>query len=141
AATIPASRMWHQGRTKHIFIQSLRGLLPDEILDRSKKGFGIPLNRWFRGPLRPLVRELLLSEACRKRPIFHEAYLQRLISRQEQGRPLDFHMWTLMSFELWCRTFLDRKCSPPTVRSTKRAAAAAVRPATKRRPLPARSTL
>ena len=63
AATIPADWKWHQGRTKHIFIKSLRGLLPDEILDRSKKGFGVPLNRWFRGPLRPLVRELLLSDS------------------------------------------------------------------------------
>jgi asparagine synthase (glutamine-hydrolysing) len=120
AATIPSEWQWQRGRTKHIFIKSLRGLLPDEILDRSKKGFGVPLNRWFRGPLRPLVRELLLSESCRKRRIFNEAYLNRLITRQEQGRPLDFHMWTLMSFELWCRTFLDRKYTsaiPPTTKS------------------------
>jgi len=141
AATIPANWMWHQGRTKHIFIKSLRGLLPDEVLDRPKRGFGVPLNRWFRGPLRPLVRELLLSDTCRKRGIFNEAYLNRLITRQEQGRLLDFHMWTLMSFELWCRTFLDRMYSPPAAKPTKRSAAAAARPATKRRPLPARSML
>ena len=137
AATIPADWKWHQGRTKHIFIKSLRGLLPDEILDRSKKGFGVPLNRWFRGPLRPLVRELLLSDSCRKRGIFNEAYLNRLITRQEQGRSLDFHMWTLMSFELWCRTFLDRKYTP-TVSSAKRPAAAP-RPPAQRRPLAAKS--
>ena len=137
AATIPADWKWHQGRTKHIFIKSLRGLLPDEILDRSKKGFGVPLNRWFRGPLRPLVRELLLSDSCRKRGIFNEAYLNRLITRQEQGRSLDFHMWTLMSFELWCRTFLDRKHTP-TVSPAKKPAAAPRHPA-QRRPLAAKS--
>ena len=138
AATIPADWKWHRGRTKYIFVKALRGLLPDEILDRSKKGFGVPLNRWFRGPLRPLVRELLLSDSCRKRGIFDETYLSRLITRQEQGRPLDFHLWTLMSFELWCRTFLDRKSSP-VVPPVKKSALAAARLTTHRRPMAAKS--
>jgi asparagine synthase len=72
------------------------------------------LNRWFRGPLRPLVRELLLSDTFRRRGIFNGAYVKRLIERQEQGRPLDLHLWTLMSFELWCRTFMDRRTTPVT---------------------------
>ena len=114
AATIPAEWKLHRGRTKHIFVKALRGLLPDEVLDRSKKGFGVPLNRWFRGPLRPLVKELLLSDTFRRRGIFNFAYVRRLIERQEQGRPLDLHLWTLMSFELWCRTFLDRRTAPVT---------------------------
>jgi len=70
------------------------------------------LNRWFRGPLRSLVKELLLSDTFRRRGIFDAAYVKRLIERQEQGRPLDLHLWTLMSFELWCRTFLDRRAAP-----------------------------
>jgi asparagine synthase (glutamine-hydrolysing) len=137
AASISADWKWHRGRTKYIFVKALRGLLPDEILDRSKKGFGVPLNRWFRGPLRPLVRELLLSDSCRKRGIFDETYLIRLITRQEQGRPLDLHLWTLMSFELWCRTFLDRKSSP-VVPPVKKSALAA-RLTTHRRPMAAKS--
>jgi asparagine synthase (glutamine-hydrolysing) len=108
AATIPGDWKLRRGKTKQIFIKALRGWLPDEVLDRSKKGFGVPLNRWFRGPLRPLVRELLLSDTSRRRMIFDDMYVKRLIERQEQGRPLDSHLWTLMSFELWCRTFLDR---------------------------------
>jgi len=114
AATIPADWKLHRGKTKHIFVKALRGLLPDEVLDRSKKGFGVPLNRWFRGPLRPLVKELLLSDTFRRRGIFDAAYVKRLIERQEQGRPLDLHLWTLMSFELWCRTFMDRRTAPVT---------------------------
>ena len=114
AATIPAEWKLHRGKTKQIFVKALRGFLPDEILDRSKKGFGVPLNRWFRGPLRPLVKELLQSDTFRRRGIFDAAYVKRLIERQEQGRPLDLHLWTLMSFELWCRTFLDRRTAPVT---------------------------
>ena len=138
AATIPADWKRCRGRTKYIFVKSLRGLLPDAILDRPKKGFGVPLNRWFRGPLRPLVRELLLSETCRKRGIFDEAYLSRLITRQEQGRPLDLHIWTLMSFELWCRTFLDRKSSS-AVPPIKKSAMAAARPPAHKRQMVAKS--
>jgi asparagine synthase (glutamine-hydrolysing) len=114
AATIPADWKLHRGKTKQIFVKALRGRLPDEILDRSKKGFGVPLNRWFRGPLKPLVKELLLSDTFRRRGIFDVAYVRRLIERQEQGRPLDLHLWTLMSFELWCRTFMDRRTTPVT---------------------------
>ncbi|HEU4686140.1 MAG TPA: asparagine synthase (glutamine-hydrolyzing) [Nitrospira sp.] len=113
AATIPADWKLRRGRTKYVFVKMLRGWLPDEILDRPKKGFGVPLNRWFRGPLRHVLREVLLSEACRARGIFDEAYVQRLIARHENGRPLDLHLWTIMSFELWCRTFLDRSSRAP----------------------------
>ena len=106
-ATIPAGWKLNRGRTKHIFVKALRGWLPDEILDRPKQGFAVPLDRWFRGPLRPLYREILLSDTSRKRGIFDETFLRRLFTRHEQGRQLDPHIWTLMSFELWCRTFLD----------------------------------
>ena len=134
AATIPADWKLYRGKTKHIFVKSLRGCLPDEVLDRPKKGFGVPLNRWFRGPLRPLVRELLLSDTARARGIFNEAYVNRLIARQEQGRPLDLHIWTLLSLELWCRTFLDQRSSPP-VRQAKKSTSTVSRPAGQRRPL------
>ncbi len=114
AASIPAGWKLQHGRTKHIFIKALRGWLPDEILDRPKQGFAVPLDRWFRGPLRPMYREILLSDTCRKRGIFNPEFLLRLFARQEQGRQLDPHIWTLMSFELWCRTFLDRRSAPVT---------------------------
>lgn len=112
AARIPADWKLRQGRTKHIFIKALRGWLPDEILDRPKQGFAVPLDGWFRGPLRPLYRDILLSDTCRKRGIFDEQFLRHLFARQERGRQLDPHIWTLMSFELWCRTFLDARSAP-----------------------------
>jgi asparagine synthase (glutamine-hydrolysing) len=57
---------------------------------------------------------LLLSDTFRRRGIFDAAYVRRLIERQEAGRPLDLHLWTLMSFELWCRTFMDRRTARVT---------------------------
>ena len=41
--------------------------------------------------------------------MFNAAYLERLLNRHGRGRELELHLWTLISFELWCRTFLDRR--------------------------------
>jgi asparagine synthase (glutamine-hydrolysing) len=114
AATIPAAFKLRDGTTKHIFKRAMRGLLPDAIIDRRKRGFAVPLGRWFRGRLGGFVRDLLLSERSRRRGIFNEDYIERLLKRHERGRALDLHLWTLISFELWCRTFLDT-CAPRRV--------------------------
>jgi len=108
AATIPADLKLHKGRTKHIFKQALKGILPDTIIDRPKQGFAVPLGRWFRGELNGFVHELLLSPTSRARNIFNPAYIENLLKLQARGRPLDSQLWTLISFELWCRTFLDQ---------------------------------
>lgn len=108
AATIPADMKLHDGRTKHIFKQALKGILPQQIIDRPKQGFAVPLGRWFRGELNGFVHDLLLSPTSRARKIFNPAYIEKLLMLQGRGRPLDLQLWTLISFELWCRTFLDQ---------------------------------
>jgi asparagine synthase (glutamine-hydrolysing) len=87
-------------------------VLPDEILYRPKHGFAVPLGRWFRGNMGTVAREVLLSERARQRGVFDPAYVERLFRRHHEGRELDFHIWTLLSFELWCRTFLDGRAGP-----------------------------
>lgn len=107
AATIPPELRLHNGSTKHIFKQAMRGILPDAIIDRPKQGFAVPLEGWFRGQLDSFVRDLLLSETCRARQLFNPAYVERLLQLHAAGRPLGLELWTMISFELWCRRFLD----------------------------------
>jgi asparagine synthase (glutamine-hydrolysing) len=121
AATIPPDLLLRHGTTKYIFKRAMEGILPDSILNRPKHGFGVPLGRWFRGQLGNFVRDLLLSERSRRRGILNPAYVERLIRLHEQGRPLDLQLWTLISFELWCRTFLDRGARTPTMSTQHRA--------------------
>lgn len=109
AATIPPELQLRHGATKYIFKQAMRGILPDEIIDRPKHGFGIPLGRWFRGQLGSFIRELLLSDRSRQRGILDPDYIEKLLTLHEKGRQLDLQLWTLISFELWCRTFLDNR--------------------------------
>ena len=109
AATIPADLKLRHGVTKSIFKRAMRGVLPDAVIDRRKQGFAVPLGRWFRGQLGRFVRDLLLSETCRRRGILDQGYVARLLARHERGRDLDLQLWTLISFELWCRAFLDTR--------------------------------
>jgi asparagine synthase (glutamine-hydrolysing) len=107
AATVPAEYRLRDGRGKYLFKRALRGLLPDEVLERPKRGFALPLGHWFRGGLGPYLRDQLLSPRARARGFFKADYVERLITLHEAGRRLDMKLWTLLSFELWCQTFLD----------------------------------
>jgi asparagine synthase (glutamine-hydrolysing) len=112
AATIPAELKLRRGNGKYIFKRALRGLVPAPILERPKRGFAIPLGRWFRGRLNDFVRDLLLSERARRRGVINPEYVEKLLKRNEGGRDLDFQLWMLISFELWAQRFLDAAPRP-----------------------------
>ncbi|SPF48037.1 hypothetical protein SBA4_3830008 [Candidatus Sulfopaludibacter sp. SbA4] len=108
AATIPPEMNLRNGTTKYVLKQAMRGILPDGIIDRPKHGFAIPLGYWFRGKLGAYVRDLLLGETAERRGYFNAPYIEALVAQHERGRNLDLQLWTLISFELWARVFLDR---------------------------------
>ena len=107
AAKVPPRLRLRDGTTKYLFKQAMRGTLADEIIDRPKHGFAVPLAAWFRGALAGFARDLLLSDSCRKRGLFNVAYIEKLLRLHQGGRDVDLQLWTLLSFELWCRRFLD----------------------------------
>jgi asparagine synthase (glutamine-hydrolysing) len=118
AATIPPELSLRNGAGKYLFKRALRGILPDPVLERPKQGFAVPLGRWFRGRLGEFVRELLLSETARRRGVVKPGYVEKLLKRNQGGRDLDFQLWTLISFELWARQFMDcRRPAPERARS------------------------
>ncbi len=108
AATVPARFRMKQGVTKSLFKQAMRGVIPDAIIDRPKHGFAVPLAQWFRTDLKEFARDLLLSPTCRARGI-DTRYVEQLLTLNAQGRDLDLHLWTVLSFEMWCRRFLDAR--------------------------------
>jgi len=109
AATIPPEMSLRDGTTKYVLKRAMRGILPDSIIDRPKHGFAVPLGYWFRGKLGAYVRDLLLGESASRRGFFNASYIEALVAQHERGRNLDLQLWTLISFELWARVFLDRK--------------------------------
>jgi asparagine synthase (glutamine-hydrolysing) len=107
AATIPPELKLKEKTTKYIFKKAMEGILPDEVLYRPKRGFAIPLARWFRGSLSFYLRDLLLSRKSLDSGLFRKSYIERLIEMNDRGRPLPLQLWTLITFELWRRRFID----------------------------------
>jgi asparagine synthase (glutamine-hydrolysing) len=105
---IPSSLKMKGAETKHIFKRAVRGLVPDEILDRPKQGFGLPIQRWINRELRGRIRELLFEQRSVERGYFERGYVQLLWDEHERGRRDNTgHLWTLFMLELWHRTFAD----------------------------------
>jgi asparagine synthase (glutamine-hydrolysing) len=89
---------------KRLLRDAARDLLPAAIIDRPKKGFGMPVASWLAGPLRPLVRDIFAPDAVRAAGLFQPEAITRMVDEHEAGqadhrKPL----WTLLVFELWRR--------------------------------------
>jgi asparagine synthase (glutamine-hydrolysing) len=108
AATIPGS-LKLQGMNKKIILRdAVRPWLPDDLLDRPKMGFAVPIPAWFRGELRGYVRDVLLDPSTLGRGYFDASYVQSLIERHEtEAEDHSFRLWALLVAELWHREFVD----------------------------------
>jgi asparagine synthase (glutamine-hydrolysing) len=109
AARLP-DRHKLQGLEGKVLLKRLaRRLLPREVVDRPKVGFTVPLAPWFRGPLRELLADTLLSPACLARGYYEEAELRRTVQDHLEGRrDRSRELWTLLTLELWHRAFIDQ---------------------------------
>ena len=107
AAAIPFNLKLKGSRTKHILKEAAHGLLPPEIIDRKKHGFGVPLGAWLRRDMTPM-RELLLSRRARERGLLEISVVERLIAEHEAGaRDHNRPLWALLTLEEWHRQFVD----------------------------------
>jgi asparagine synthase (glutamine-hydrolysing) len=108
AASIPAELKVRGREKKWIFRQALRGWIPDEILDRPKQGFSVPIGDWLRGELRGLAREVLLDPATAARGYFRPQGVRRILAAQAAGDDAQTKpLWALLVFELWHREIVD----------------------------------
>ena len=87
---------------KYILKQLMKNRLPPSIINRPKKGFGIPLTRWLKYELRSLCEELLSPEKIKEQGIFDADAVQRIESEHFAGKKdRRKELWTLMVFQLW----------------------------------------
>jgi asparagine synthase (glutamine-hydrolysing) len=94
--------------SKHIFKRAVRDLVPTEILDRPKQGFGIPIDRWINEQLRERVRGTLTEPRTMQRGFIEPRYVNLLLDEHERGRrDHATELWALFMLELWHRKFVD----------------------------------
>jgi asparagine synthase (glutamine-hydrolysing) len=109
AAALPDDRKLN-GSGKAILRQAMRGILPDAIIDRPKKGFPIPISSWLRGPLRQFTRDHLLSRGSACGSFLDRSATARVVEEHCQGRAdRSQEIWTLLVFELWHRQFIENR--------------------------------
>jgi len=107
-ATIPSEMKRDGSGGKRIFKDAVRHLLPDAILTRPKSGFGVPLARWLRTDLAPLVADTLLSGRAARRDLFEPEFVRRIVDEHARGaRDWSTCIWALLFLELWFREFID----------------------------------
>lgn len=104
ALSIPAA-MKTRGGLKHILKKAVRGTIPDEIIDRPKQGFGVPIHAWFLEHLGPQIRKEL-DEFCSKTDFFDRREVFRVL---DEGRAAQ--AWYLYNFALWWKEYIDVKQS------------------------------
>lgn len=109
SATIPSKYKVKFSGGKWILKKALKGFLPETILKRRKMGFGIPLSRWFCGPLKNFLKETLLDSRARQRGYFKMKEIERLINEHESSyRDHGYKLWALLMFELWHKVYIDK---------------------------------
>jgi len=108
ASMLPASFKLRRNKLKAILKEAVSPWLPPEILRKPKWGFAVPLGKWFRGELRQFLQDHLLDNTFAQRGYFRRSEVEKLIKHHLEGkRDLGHHLWILLMFELWQRTFFD----------------------------------
>ena len=102
ACRLPPEHRLRGFETKAVCRRLARDLLPASIARRPKKGFGIPMAQWLKGPLRGLMTGLLDPARLRREGFFRPEPVQALVRAHLAGR-VDARkpLWTLMAFQLW----------------------------------------
>jgi asparagine synthase (glutamine-hydrolysing) len=101
AMSIPEKVITGGNESKHILKKAVRGLIPDEIIDRRKQGFGVPIQEWFLGKSGEFARREL-SDFCDKTDFLDRSEVMKLI---QSGRGRD--VWFLLNFALWWNEFIE----------------------------------
>jgi len=104
AASVPAELKYRSGKLKWLLKRAFCDHIPIELIDRKKKGFGIPLDQWFRESLSGVVHELLLSESACIRDFLKPKAIRTLVHQHQSGH-VDHgqRLWGLVMLELWQR--------------------------------------
>jgi asparagine synthase (glutamine-hydrolysing) len=109
ASSLPAAMKIKGERRKHVLKQVAATLLPLEILNRRKQGFGVPLGTWFKGNLRELFADTLLSATSLQRGYFQPFFVRQLVDEHLSGkRDHTLRLWQLVVFEKWHQHYVDQ---------------------------------
>ena len=107
AFAMPGSWKLRGNRSKYIFIEAFRHLLPPSILTKPKWGFEIPISKWLKGELKYLIDDYLSPERIKRQDIFHYPAVQGLLEPFLANRgDTSWPLWNLIAFQVWHERYL-----------------------------------
>ena len=113
---IPASMKLAGLETKHLFKRAIADLVPAEVMNRPKQGFGVPIQHWINQQLRERIRDTLKDPRTIQRGYVSRGYVDLLLGEHECGRrDHSMALWALLMLELWHRCYVDRSSAPNRV--------------------------
>ena len=94
---------------KYLLKKVAADFLPEEILNRRKQGFGVPIEHWFRHDLVNYAYELLDSPQARQRGIFNPQFIRDLLKSHASTKWVNHSaaIWSLLCLELWFQIYMD----------------------------------
>ena len=96
--------------SKYILKQAAKGLVPEVIIQRAKKGFGVPLAQWFKSELKDMLMDTLTDQRTRDRGLLNQNAIRALTNEHQLGRrDHSRQLWSLLTLELWLRAFIDER--------------------------------
>ncbi len=108
AASLPPSYKVDGLKTKILLKKLAERYVPHEAIYRRKVGFTVPLTVWFRGPLQPVLRGLLLSDRALQRGYYKPEAVRRTVEDHLDGRvDREMGLWAMIAQEMWHRLYVD----------------------------------
>ena len=97
---VPSNYKLRGQEGKYLLKKSMEPYLPQDVLYRPKMGFGVPLGKWFRGPLKKRLQNSIVDGGLAETGIFNQQYLERLVSDHQAGlREYSAPLWSLLMFQ------------------------------------------
>jgi len=84
----------------------MKNFLPNEVIQRKKKGFGVPIAKWVKGPLKELFGDLLSPDRIKKEGFLNPDYVSALLNDHLMNKKDNRkQLWTLLVWELWVNRY------------------------------------
>jgi asparagine synthase (glutamine-hydrolysing) len=117
-SSLPERLKLRRWTTKYVLRQSMKGVLPEQILTRPKMGFPVPIGAWFRGEYASVLDEYVLSSRAVERGIFNAETVRTLVNQHQRGvANHSERLWSLVNLEMWFRRFIDGEVASPKFES------------------------